>query len=77
MKKRRSFTPEQRLLILHEAQREGQSVTIRKYNIAHSLFDRWKKKYLKEGMVGLHNSYNKIDPVVRELEIKATFSAFK
>jgi transposase-like protein len=33
-KTRRKFTPEERLSILQEAQREGRSETLRKYNIS-------------------------------------------
>lgn len=43
---KRKFTPEERLAILQEADREGRTETIRKYNITPSLFDRWRKKYL-------------------------------
>jgi len=37
---RRKFTPEDRLSILQEAQREGHSVTCRKYNLSPSLLTR-------------------------------------
>lgn len=52
MRTRRKFTPEESLSILQEAEREGRPETIRKYNIAPSLFDRWRKKYLSKGMEG-------------------------
>jgi len=68
MRTRRKFTPEERLSILQEAEREGRPETIRKYNVAPSLFDRWRKKYLSNGMEGLKNRYKQIDPRVRELE---------
>lgn len=68
MRTRRTFTPDERLSILQEAEREGRPETIRKYNIAPSLFDRWRKKYLSNGMEGLKNRYRQIDPRVRELE---------
>jgi transposase-like protein len=68
MRTRRKFTPEERLSILQEAEREGRLETTRKYNIAPSLFDRWRKKYFSKGMDGLKNSYRRIDPQVRELE---------
>ena len=50
---RRQFTPEERLSILQEGEREGQASTIRKYHIAPSLYARWKRKYLQEGIYGL------------------------
>jgi transposase-like protein len=67
-KSKRTFSPEERLSILQEAQREGRAETLRKYSIAPSLFDRWKKKYLAEGVDGLKNAHKRIDPQVRELE---------
>jgi transposase-like protein len=67
-KSRRKFTPEERLSILQEAEREGRSETLRKYSIAPSLFDRWRRKYLIEGISGLKAKYKRIDPQVKELE---------
>ena len=68
MKKKRKFTAEDRLAILMEAEREGQQETIRKYNLAPSLFARWKKKYLTGGIEGLKSGYKRIDPEVKALE---------
>lgn len=67
---RRKFTPEERLSILQEGEREGQSSTIRKYNIAPSLYARWKRKYLQEGILGLRDKHRKIDPELRELALE-------
>ena len=67
---RRKFTPEERLSILQEGEHEGQSSTIRKYNIAPSLYARWKHKYLKDGIYGLKDKHKKIDPELRELELE-------
>jgi transposase-like protein len=53
MGKKRTFSPEERLSILQEGQREGQTATCRKYNIAPSLYQQWKKKYLEKGVEGL------------------------
>jgi putative transposase len=68
MKNRRTFTPEDRWRILQVAEREGRSETIRKYDIAPSLFDRWRRKYLSEGRSGLQDQYKRIDPMIKELE---------
>jgi putative transposase len=68
MKTKRSFSPEERLSILQEAQRDGQTATCRKYNIAPSLFIRWKKKYLEKGVDGLKPSYKRVDPELQALE---------
>ncbi len=67
-KERRVFSPEDRLAIIQEGQREGSTATCRKYNLAPSLYARWKTKYLSKGVEGLKPAYHRIDPVVRELE---------
>lgn len=67
-KERRSFSPEDRLAIIQEGQREGSTATCRKYNLAPSLYARWKTKYLSKGVEGLKPAYHRIDPAVRELE---------
>ena len=67
-KERRTFTPEDRLSILQEAQREGQAQTCRKYNLSSSVIVRWKKKYLGQGINGLKPAYRKVDPAMRDLE---------
>lgn len=69
-KTKRKFTPEERLSILQEGDREGQAATIRKYHIAPSLYSRWKLKYLQEGIIGLKDKHRKIDPEVRALELE-------
>lgn len=68
MKHKRSFTPEERLAILQEGQREGHIETSRKYTISPSLYARWRKKYLNEGIEGLKPKYKRVDPQVRALE---------
>lgn len=65
---KRTFTPEERLSILQEGQREGQTVTCRKYNISPSVYHYWKSKYLSNGVDGLKPSYHKVDPEKRALE---------
>ena len=67
-KERRKFTPEDRLSILQEAQREGQAQTCRKYNLSSSVMLRWKKKYLSQGINGLKPADRKVDPALRDLE---------
>ncbi|NUM42984.1 MAG: transposase [Leptospiraceae bacterium] len=70
MKTKRKFSPEERLSILKESEREGRSETLRKYNLSPSLLTRWQKKYLSKGVEGLKNSHRKIDPKLRELEME-------
>jgi len=70
MKNRRTFTPEERWRILQEAEREGRTETIRKHNLAPSLFDKWRRKYLNEGRTGLNDQFKRNDPVIKELELE-------
>jgi transposase-like protein len=67
-KTRRQFTPEEKHSILQESERLGVTETARKYNLAHSVLNYWKKKYLVKGKDGLKHSYKKIDPENRSLE---------
>jgi transposase-like protein len=67
-KTRRKFSPEERLSILQECDREGQLATCRKYSLSPSLVQGWKNKYLSKGLEGLKPSYKTVDPQVRELE---------
>jgi len=66
--KKRKFTPEEKLSLLQEAEREGAAVTCRKYNISHSLISHWKKKYLIQGIQGLKGTYKRVDQAVRTLK---------
>jgi transposase-like protein len=65
---RRSFTAEERLSLIQEAEREGYMETCRKYNLSPTLLSRWKKKYQAKGAEGLKPAYRRIDPEVRALE---------
>lgn len=67
---RRKFTPEDRLSILQEGEREGHAATTRKYHLAPSLYARWKHKYLNEGIHGLKDEHRRIDPELQALELE-------
>jgi putative transposase len=67
-KTRRTFTPEGRLSLLKEAEREGFTETCRKYNLSPTLLSVWRKKYLSKGAEGLKPSYWRIDPEVKALQ---------
>jgi putative transposase len=67
-KTRKQYTPEERLSLVQEAQREGVTETSRKYNIAVSSLHKWKQRYLNKGTEGLKSAYKRIDPEVRALE---------
>lgn len=68
MSKRRSFTVEQKMAILRHAEDFGMVATCRKYEIAQSLYYRWKYKFESKGVDGLQGSYHTVDPQVKELE---------
>lgn len=65
---KRSFTDEERLNFLQEAEREGVSVTCRKHNLAPNMIHTWRKRYLAKGLEGLKPSYRRKDPQVKALE---------
>ena len=67
---RRKFTAEDRLSILQEGEREGHAATIRKYHLAPSLYARWRRKYLNEGIYGLKDKHKKSDPALQALELE-------
>lgn len=67
-RKLRKFTPEERLAILQECEREGQGVTCRKYNLSPSLVQHWKRKYLSQGVEGLKSNRKQADPEVKALQ---------
>lgn len=67
-KTRRSFTPEERLSLIREGEREGFMETCRKYNLSPALLSRWKQKYLAQGAEGLKPAYKRVDPELRALE---------
>lgn len=53
MKKKRVFSVEQKMRILREAEQGGKLATCRKYEIAQSLYYRWKNKFDHQGIDGL------------------------
>lgn len=65
---RRKWSEAQKLQIIQESERNGIRETLRKYNLATSLFHRWRRSYNGEGMDGLKPKYRTVDPAVRQLE---------
>ena len=65
---RRTFSPEDRLSLIQEAEREGYVETCRKYNLSPTLLSRWKQKYQAKGAEGLKPAYKRVDPELRALE---------
>ena len=68
MKNRRKFSSEEKLEILRETEQQGIEATLRKYNLARSLYYNWKNKFDRNGIDGLQAKYHKSDPRVKALE---------
>ncbi len=69
-KSRRKFSPEERLAIVQESEREGSTETCRKYNLSPSLLSKWRQRYLQKGIEGLKPMYKRVDPHIREIELE-------
>lgn len=67
-KKRRSFSVDQKLSIIQEADQQGITQTLRKHNLSHSVFLRWKHQFNSGGVSSLKSQYHRIDPEVRALQ---------
>ena len=67
--RRRSFTLQQKLVFLGEADQAGSSISsvARRYGIAPNLLFRWKRMREEGALQGLENN----EPVVPESELKA------
>lgn len=67
-KTRRSFSVEDKLSLLQEAEREGFMETCRRHNLSPNLLGRWKNQFLNKGSEGLKPAYRRVDPEVRALQ---------
>lgn len=67
-KARRKFSVEQKLQIIQEADQHGITQTLRKHNLSHSVFLRWKNGFNSNGVTSLKPHYHKVDPEVRALQ---------
>lgn len=65
---RRQFSVEQKLAILNEADHNGITQTLRKHNLSHSVFLRWKNQFNSGGTGSLKPQYHKVDPELRALQ---------
>jgi transposase-like protein len=68
MKKRRTWTAEQKLSILKEAEQHGVTATIRKHSLYANTYYKWKQNYECEGIEGLKNHRRRIEPELRKLQ---------
>jgi putative transposase len=67
-KERRKWSEAEKLQIIQEADQQGITETLRKHNVAPSLFHRWRRAYNGEGMEGLRAKYRTVNPEVRQLQ---------
>ena len=65
---KRKWSEAQKLQIIQEAEQNGVTETMRKYNLASSLYRKWRKAYNGGGMPGLLPKYKAIDPEVKQLQ---------
>src|SRR5690606_21294134 len=65
---RRSFSVEQKLQIIQEVDQFGKIQTLRKHNLSHGVFLRWKNQFNQGGTRLLEPQYHKVDPEVRALQ---------
>ena len=59
---------EQKLQIIQEAEQQGITSTLRKHNIAHSVYLRWKHQFNQGGVGSLKAHYRRVDPEVNALQ---------
>lgn len=67
-KSRRKFSVEQKLQIIQESDQSGVTQTLRKHNLSHSVFLRWKNQFNTGGVALLKPQYHKTDPELRVLQ---------
>ena len=67
-KQRRSFSVEQKLQIIQEADQHGVTQILRKHNLSHSVFLRWKHQFDQGGSASLKPQYRKADPELKALQ---------
>lgn len=65
---RRQFSAEQKLQIIAEADQHGITQTLRKHNLSHSVYQRWRRQFNAGGASLLKSQYHKVDPEIRALQ---------
>lgn len=56
------------MLILQEAEQIGVTQALRKHNLSHTVFIRWKNQFNQGGTSSLKPQYAKVDPELRALQ---------
>ena len=59
---------EQKLQIIQEADQNGVTQTLRKHNVSHSVYLRWKNQFNQGGVQSLKPQYHTVDPELRALQ---------
>jgi putative transposase len=67
-RQRRSFSDSEKLAIINEADQFGVTQTIRKHNLSHSVFRRWKENFNSGGVSNLQSYGRQRNPEVDTLE---------
>jgi putative transposase len=67
-RQRRSFSAAEKLAIINEADQFGDTQTLRKHNLSHSVFRRWKENFNSGGVSNLQSYGRHRNPEVDALE---------
>ncbi len=67
-KARRTFSVEQKLQIIQEAEQIGETQALRKHNLSYSVFLRWKNQFNHGGASSLQPQYRKVDPELKAVQ---------
>ena len=67
-KSRRKFSVDQKLQLIQEADQHGITQTLRKHNLSHSVFLKWKQQFNQGGAGSLQPRYHKVDPELKALQ---------
>ena len=59
---------EQKLQIIQEADQHGVVQTLRKHNLSHSVYLRWKAQFNQGGVLSLKPQYHTVDPELSALQ---------
>ena len=67
-KQRRTFSVDQKMLIIQEAEQIGVTQALRKHNLSYTVYVRWKNQFNQGGACSLKPQYSKVDPELRALQ---------
>jgi transposase-like protein len=73
-RQRRSFSVEQKLQIIQEADQLGVTQSLRKHNVPHSVNLRWKHQFDQGGSSSFKPQHRKVDPELIQQRSKVGLS---